>query len=170
MNNYFNNLLSLLNKEADLIEVSARVVDWRYKSNQRLILDTGKPFEKRVEPTPFKGEPKSCYQNCFQLLGKKNLYYCEGFATHNSYPLAFAHAWLVNDTGEVIDPTWWDVAKFANSVYLGVAFNEEFVREIATKTQKYGIIENDFMIDHKIKREGFPSHALSSKFHPAVLR
>ena len=105
MNDNIQHLLTLLNQEADLIEGSFPNCNWRYKSNQRLILKNGISFEKKVKPS-FKGEPKQCYQNCFKgLLRFPTLHYCEGFIAYKDLPMSFAHAWLINDKGQVIEPT-----------------------------------------------------------------
>ena len=118
-----------------------------------------------VKPAPFKGKLGSCFQNCYQALWKhRELSYCEGFAIDNKLPIAVSHAWLVNDNSEVIDPTWVG-KKFGGSTYFGVVFNKNFVREIAEKTKHYGVLDNDFMIDHQLLQEGFPNHALHPQFH-----
>lgn len=106
MSNNLERLVTLLKQQAELIDTINAGCPFRYKSIQRLILETGRPFLKRVEPTPFKGKPKSCFQNCFQASWMEpNLSYCEGFAIYNELPIAVSHAWLVNEALEVIDPT-----------------------------------------------------------------
>lgn len=157
-------LLSILKAEADIIESINEDAPFRYKSIQKLILENGKPFLTRVESSPFKGKPKSCFQNCFQALWNySNLSYCEGFAISNEVLLAIPHAWLVDDNCEVIDPTWDE--KYTGCTYFGVVFIEEFVRKTALKTKHYGILDNDFLNDYQLLREGFPKDALHSKFH-----
>ena len=84
---------------------------------------------------------------------------------HSDISLAFAHAWLVNDSGEVIDPTWSNIADSESSVYYGVVFNRNFVFNTAKETNFYGILENDYRNDNCLKIKGFPTDALCSKFH-----
>lgn len=165
MNDNLKHLLNLLNQEADLIDKNFPNSSFRYKSTQRLILENGIPFEKRIKPS-FKGEPKQCYQNCFKaLLRFPSLHYCEGFIGYRDLPMSFAHAWLVNDKGQIIEPTLLK-KEDANCAYFGVVFDTEFVMDMAEKLRVYGILENDFMNKHQLKKEGFPKHALSIQFHP----
>lgn len=165
MNNSLEHLIKLLNQEADLIDRNVTNDSFLYKSTQRLVLKNGISFESKIK-SPFKGEPKGCYQNCLKVLFKNpTLYYCEGFAAYNDISFAIAHAWLVNEKGQVIDPTWFKKTDLQNCAYFGVVFDEEFVMEMAAKLKVYGILENDFMNEHKFKREGFPTHALSKQFH-----
>ena len=159
MINNIERLLTILKEKADLIDKINQGSDFHYKSIQSLILAYGKPFEKMVK-SPFKGKPKSCFENCLKaLLRYPQLSYSEGFAIGDDIPIAVSHAWLVNDVGEVIDPTW--VGKqFKGNIYFGVAFNNDFVVEIAQKTRCYGILDNDYMNNYQLLREGFPPYAL----------
>lgn len=158
-------LLEKLQVEADLIDKIYQRPDFRYKSIQSLILIHGIPFLKKVK-SPLKGKPKSCFENCFTALWDyPNLSYCEGFAIDDDLNLAVSHAWLVNNKMEVIDPTWIG-NKFKGSTYFGVVFNREFVMEMAEITKSYGILDSDYMNEHKLKREGFPPSALHPILHP----
>ncbi|ODG97149.1 hypothetical protein A4S05_01835 [Nostoc sp. KVJ20] len=161
MNN-LDRLLAILKEQADLIDKLNTRSNYRYKSTQRLVLDYGKPFVTKVK-SPFKGEPKLCFKNCFQALWKyPKLSYCEGFGYDEDVDLVISHAWLANDSLEVIDPTWIG-ERFKDSTYLGIIFNREFVMEMAEKTRSYGILDSDYMNEHQLKREGFPPHALLHK-------
>lgn len=160
MSKNLDRLLTILRAEADLIDGINKGSNFRYKSIQRLILETGVPFLKTVKPTPFKGRPKQCFQNCFEALWNyPELSYCEGFAIDDDLPIAISHAWLVNDALEVIDPTLNDKTS-TGATYFGVIFSTEFVVEFATKTKHYGILDSDFLNNHQLLREGFPTHAL----------
>jgi hypothetical protein len=158
-------LLTILKAEAELIENMGGSVPFRYKSNQKLILDAGRPFLKVIKPSPFKGEPKQCFQNCYQALWERpELNYCEGFAIQDDIPIILSHAWLVNDNMEVIDPTWVEEMS-VEVAYFGVVFTKKFVMETAAKTKCYGILDTDYSNRHQLKREGFPQGALHPKFH-----
>jgi len=74
---------------------------------------------------------------------------------------------IVNNDGELIDPTWIG-NNFKGSAYFGVVFNNDFVVEVAQKIRRYGILDNDYMNEHKLGREGLPSHALHPIFHSSV--
>jgi hypothetical protein len=168
MNNNFERLLEIITEQADLIDKLSRTHNLLYKSTYRLVLDYGKPFNNRLIPSPFRGKIKQCYQNCFDpLWRRKDWYYCEGYAIDDDLNLAIAHAWLINDNGQVIDPTWKDNA--SGATYFGVVFQHEYVFEIAKITKCYGILENDYLNSHKLMIEGFPSYALHSKFHEIVV-
>lgn len=165
MSKNLDRLLTILKAEADVIENINKAAPFRYKSNQRLILENGKPFLTRVKPTPFKEEQGHCFQNCFEiLLNHPELSYCEGFATNDNILLALPHAWLINEDLQVIDPTWID-EESTSSVYFGVVFNKKFVTDIAKKTKHYGILDTDYLNNYQLLREGFQSGALHSKFH-----
>ncbi|MBV8885910.1 MAG: hypothetical protein JO235_18210 [Chroococcidiopsidaceae cyanobacterium CP_BM_RX_35] len=165
MSKNLEQLLTSLKQEADLIDKISQNLVFRYKSSQRLILETGIPFLTRVEPTPFQGEAKQCFQNCFTALEKyPKLHYCEGFAMNGMLPVAISHAWLVNAKLEVIDPTWYE-EKSLECTYFGAVFEREFVLDFFMKIKRYGILENDFLNSYCLKQEGFPKWALCAKFH-----
>ncbi|WP_026736149.1 hypothetical protein [Fischerella sp. PCC 9605] len=167
MSNNLDRLLEKIKEQADLIDKLNTRSDFHYKSTQALVLEYGQPFTIKIKP-PFKGEPKSCFENCYKALWDcPQLSYCEGFAIDDDLDLAVSHAWLVNDSEEVIDPTWFG-KKFKGSTYFGVVFDREFVMEMAEKTRSYGILDSDYMNEHKLKREGFPSSALHPIFHSST--
>ncbi len=91
-----------------------------------------------------------------------DLHYCEGYGFDQDLPISLYHAWLVNDKGEVIDPTW---LKKDKTIYLGVVFNKDFVLETLNEIRQYSIIENDYKIEYKLKKNGFTSEMLNKKFH-----
>ncbi len=166
MSKNLERLLAILKAEANVVESINKGMPFRYKSKQRLILDRGKPFLTKVEPHSLRGELKQCFQNCFEaLLIYPDLSYCEGFANDDNTLIAVSHAWLVNETGEVIDPTWKS-KRFINCTYFGVVFNTDFVMEMAEKTLHYGILDTDYLNGHQLLKKGFPRNALHAKFHP----
>ena len=159
MSKNLNRLLAILKEQADLIDKLNQSSNFRYKSIQSLVLASGQPFVKTVK-SPFKGKSKACFENCLQaLLGYPNFHYCEGFAIDDELPIAVSHAWLVNDAGEVVEPTWIG-KKHKGSTYFAVVLNREFVFEIAQKTKCYGILDSDYMNGHQLMRKGFPPNAL----------
>ena len=159
--------VSDLKQYADIFDRLYNREELKYCSTQRLILDTGIVFRHKIA-SPLSGNSGECYKNCFQILSRafnSNLYYCEGFATYEGIGLIVAHAWLVNDRGEVIDPTWRDPQSFINPIYFGVVFDWEFVMAVAAKTEVYGVLDNDRATEYEFKRLGLPSKALHPKFH-----
>ena len=164
MNNNLDRLLEILTRQADLIDRLNTRTDLYYKSAYRLVLDCGKPFTNRIVPSPFRGQPQVCYKNCFDVLWKQDYHYCEGYAIDDGLDLAIAHAWLVNNAGEVVDPTWTDDA--GGATYFGVVFDSEYVFEVGKITKNYGILEINYPNWRKLVFEGLPPHALDPKFHP----
>ena len=146
-------LLEYLRQRADLMSSMQTRFPGKYKSDEALLLDYGIVFEKLIKPSPIKGEPKLCYKNCVDaILSRSDLHYCEGYGIDKDLPIPLYHAWLVNDKGEVIDPTW---LKKRKTIYLGVVFNKEFVLKTLNEIQQYSIIENDYKIDYQLKKNGF---------------
>jgi hypothetical protein len=151
-------LFTNIQQRADGIDIINKHSDFLHKSIESLVLAYGQPFKSQIK-SPFKGEPKFCFKNCYQALYDfPKLSYCEGFAISN-LGIPIIHAWLVNDNLEVIDPTWID-NRFQNSSYFGIVFTEDFVLEIVNKTRCYGILDSDYMIE--LQRQGFPPHALKT--------
>ncbi len=72
-----------------------------------------------------RGPPKRCYANATgYAAANKNLFYVEGYAIDPEFPLPLEHAWLIDKTGAVLDPTWEDAA---DSVYFGIPFRTDFL-------------------------------------------
>lgn len=162
MSNTTEQLLEYLKQRADMAGSIYKGNPVKYKSDEALILDYGIVFDKQIE-SPIKGEPKSCYQNCVDaILSRSDLYYCEGYGVDKKLPIPLYHAWLVNDQSEVIDPTWLNKD---DVLYLGVVFNKDFVLKTLNETRQYSIIENDYKIDYKLKKNGFTDEMLNKKFH-----
>jgi hypothetical protein len=165
VNNNLDKLLAKIKHEADAMDrIYARRDDLRYRSIQALVLDYGKPFINRIIPSPFRAEVALCYQNCFErLLLHDDYHYCEGYAIDDDLNLVIAHAWLISDTGEVIDPTWTE--NITGETYFGVVFDGEYVLKMGEKNERYGILDNDYMNVRKLMMEGLPLNALHSKFY-----
>lgn len=72
-----------------------------------------------------RGLPKRCYANAIGYAAtNKSLFYVEGYAIDPGFPLPLQHAWLIDETGAVVDPTWEDAA---DHVYFGIAFRKDFL-------------------------------------------
>ena len=116
--------------------------NWPYVCVEDFVLQHGRAFI-RTRPLP-KGFPrggiKECYKNAF-LLMKDNpaLTYVEGYACfQKSLLLMHGHAWCVDETGEVIDPTWMNGLN-----YFGVPFARAFVLATYDAIGRAGVIENE---------------------------
>lgn len=99
-----------------------------------------KPMKKLPEGIE-KGEIKMCFSNAFNcIVSEPDLYYVEGYAVTKGlkdFPIAFEHAWLVDNQGNVIDPTWED-----GDAYFGVAFDTDFVVETITEKKYTGLLDD----------------------------
>lgn len=76
------------------------------------------PLPDRYQPRP----PKHCFQNASTLMRKTKLTYVEGFVIGSDLPIPIHHAWTINITGDVIDPTLREPERYA---YLGVKFTRD---------------------------------------------
>jgi hypothetical protein len=87
-----------------------------------------------------RGKLRKCYWNALNLVleNPSRHIYCEGVA--NS--AGVFHAWVLDaEAGyRVIDPTW---RKTAGSVYLGIPFSRQYIRQVAIKTDQSGVNLND---------------------------
>lgn len=75
MSSNLDRLLARLKEQADLIDELNTRSDFRHKSIQSLILANGKSFEKQVK-SPFRGQPKSCFENCLKALVQERSLHC----------------------------------------------------------------------------------------------
>jgi hypothetical protein len=97
-----------------------------------------KPLPKRYKARP----QKQCFKNAFDLAVKTRaaLMYVEGFAfcyipTH--------HAWVVDDQGNVIDPTWAEIAvPYAERSYFGIVVPKKTLQEKRSLSRSYGMFED----------------------------
>lgn len=93
------------------------------------------PLPADVEP----GTPKECYRNASMLvMSRSDLTYAEGFAeTHKLPGLAFLHAWAVDRSGNVVDPTWPEPAK---AKYFGVKYDRIKYLKALYKQKLFGVL------------------------------
>ena len=74
------------------------------------------------------GGMKQCFANAtVYALARDDVNYVEGFALDLDMPRPIQHAWIVDDRGQAIDPTWQENA---DQVYYGIPFNKSLVAEI----------------------------------------
>ncbi|MGM4913213.1 hypothetical protein [Rhizobium sp. 768_B6_N1_8] len=87
------------------------------------------------------GARGACFNNAtINAIQREDVFYAEGYAIDGNLPIPIHHAWLVNEAGEVIDPTWGDTI---DHVYFGIAFDRSFVLEtLAANNNEPGILVN----------------------------
>lgn len=102
------------------------------------IMKHGQPFVANEKTYAGKRGPmKMCYMNATQeVLNNPDRTYVEGYIT--VYGIPIAHAWTVDKTGQIYDPT---INPDVNiSGYFGVPFNTEYVLKAALKNKVYGLL------------------------------
>lgn len=75
--------------------------------------------------------------------------YCEGYAYHSKYKIAYQHGWLLTESGQVLETTWTDTAGIA---YLGVPFGLAELDELtqmAPGSLLFGDHKRDFVLNRR---------------------
>lgn len=106
------------------------------------ILKNGLPFvpNKKTYEGP-RGERKMCYMNATkQVLANPDRVYVEGYVTVHGVPIQ--HAWTMDKTGQIYDPTLTKNLAEGVSGYFGVPFTSDYVLKSTLKNKVYGIIGN----------------------------
>ena len=157
-----NGLKSFLDKQAQLIKKIHPHPEWVYNSYEELILSCGREMSFAPLPENIEfGLPKGCYYNCLQILNERpELIYCEGYALADGLVLPVPHAWLINDRGVVIDPTW-----DTDSAYIGVAFDTNWLKSLQdsrTREDCLSVFEGNYIEDFFLLKEGLPEEAIST--------
>jgi hypothetical protein len=110
--------------------------DLKYSCMEEFILKNGLLFAESVKVK--KGRMKECFRNAYLLADSNDkMIYVEGYAVSNACILPLYHAWCVDSTGKVYDPTWKDGLE-----YYGVPFDLNFVRRTILDRKYYGVIDN----------------------------
>ncbi|MBO6894285.1 MAG: hypothetical protein JJ866_20245 [Roseibium sp.] len=109
-----------------------------------------------------RGAAKSCYANATSYaLRHNNLFYSEGYALDPALPVPLQHAWLVDEVGEVIDPTWKDAEQH---VYFGITFKPDFLVELLNHTGgESGFLVNWHLLQKHLTTPTFLRAGLLSK-------
>ncbi|VVB53357.1 Uncharacterised protein [uncultured archaeon] len=125
-----------------LYKTKSKPTDFVYYGLEDFVLQNGKSFVPKERPFSVSRLPLGkCFQNAFKVFMKHPEWsYVEGFAisTDAMLPIPFQHAWLVDEQGNVIDPTWNPVG----TEYFGVAFDRQFVMKTAIDRKHFGIMED----------------------------
>lgn len=131
--------------------------EWAYPNYHDLVIDMAEP---RVAPIHSDGligvmEERQCYRNCFDVIQEHAGYtYVEGYA--QTQFMIVRHAWLENDEGVIIDPTWANLdhpAGFLAS-YIGVKFDDTFLIQHVVETGWHSVFESDFQSGHQVLKRG----------------
>lgn len=93
-------------------------------------------------------------QNCFNnslayAVVRSDVSYAEGYAIEPDLVIPVHHAWLVDSTGRVIDPTWSDTT---DHLYFGIAFKRDFVIETMKRNgNEAGILVNFHLLRRRYR-------------------
>ncbi len=79
------------------------------------------------------GKKKECFKNALLLAEARGWTYCEGFA-HAIIPTH--HAWVLDDKGNVVDPTWDEPEK---CFYAGILFDTDKAIDLCNESGLYGL-------------------------------
>lgn len=105
----------------------------------KILLEFGKDYAPKNHTILEPLKNQLCYMNAYDVMNC-DLAYCEGLAMTNiRFPLS--HAWLVDPSGQVTDPTWDH-----GEGYFGVVFESDFVYEMTDRTGYYSVFESLYML------------------------
>jgi hypothetical protein len=120
---------------------------------------------RRFEPAPLpaglsRGQPRQCYRNAGEeAVADRRWAYAEGYAAcRGVFPVH--HAWLVDEQGFVLDPTWEFSEK---NEYFGLVFSTEALLHHLETVQTWGILAE--MIPLQVVR-AHPSSYLHTRWRP----
>ncbi|MDJ0581681.1 hypothetical protein [Crocosphaera sp.] len=157
-------LKQFLQDNADLFKHSKKNSNYKYKSFYELVLKLGQEMKPAIRSEEFTGQPKNCYGNCQTLAFlEPELTYCEGFALSNGIDFPVSHAWLLDQSGTVIEVTWQE----PGSAYIGIAFSNTFIqsvlkeREERQRSNYLSLIESNYLENYSFLKEGIPESAYS---------
>lgn len=79
---------------------------------------------------------KYCFRNAANGAARNpDLHYVEGYAYAGEIPIPLHHAWLIDNDGDVIDPTWPN-----GHDYFGAIIPEATIRKVQLKTGVFGVL------------------------------
>lgn len=75
-----------------------------------------------------RGPKRHCFANSAKLASERDdVFYAEGYAFNGEIPIPMQHAWLVDENGCPIDPTW---EQSPDHIYFGIVFRTAFITEM----------------------------------------
>lgn len=136
-----------------------------YLCYEQLVLDRGRPFTRKpldqlnlddtvtlFDFSPYE-EQGNCFANAWMLhtdlreFGVETAY-VEGYAAGL---LPTNHAWVLDlSDGLIVDTTWEDDDE--HTAYFGIVFSDELALSQMVRTNHYGLLGNDWMLDCPLLR------------------
>lgn len=130
--------------------------DYKYPNYYALLLALGTPRKADLE-LPEWCEPMTvgeCYANAWELAtNNEGLTYVEGYALHLG--LLTQHAWVEDDEGRIIDPTWAEQGDPPFAYYIGIKFETEFLVRRALEIGWVSQFATDWERGNEVLRLGF---------------
>ncbi len=131
---------------------TAKIGNWY--STAAWLLDLGQEFTHAIPvdsyTDKYQDTLKQCYRNSMLLVAKHpELTYVEGYACSGNIPISVTHAWCIDASGMVIDPTWSTRnglhIDFSQASYYGVPMQMSFVESVISETGLYGVLDSLWM-------------------------
>lgn len=132
---------------------------WVTGSYDDFVLLYGHSFTLVVPDDLERGELGNCYENaaryCLDLNSQERFsgefHYC---AVSPNLPIPIPHAWVVDNYGHAIDPTW----NYPEVTYFGVPWLCDNAWARMVKVGRFGIIQNDWhpSVNNDLLRNGVP--------------
>lgn len=123
-----------------LNEIAGMYGEHRPETDYGFALQHGRAFDSPGVARPegwVQMERNQCFRNSFDVAQENDGYtYVEGFAFSRSLPIPFAHAWVLDREGRVIELTWDDPGR----EYFGIPFRTGFVTNIVWQSGYYGML------------------------------
>ncbi len=158
-------LKQLLRKCSEVMQNTGKNSKYKYRTFYELVLELGQEMKPAITSKELRGEPKNCYGNCQTLAFiEPELTYCEGFALSNSIDFPVSHAWLLDQSGKVVEVTWEEPGR----AYLGITFSTAFVKSILKKREEreksnyLSLMESNHLENYSFLKYGIPSEALAN--------
>ena len=98
----------------------------------RALIEFGSQFHPQADSSARlpRGRRNNCYVNASACaLTRDDLFYVEGYGIDPLFPIPFEHAWLVDASGTVWDPTWQEASRH---IYFGIPFKRDFLANMLT--------------------------------------
>lgn len=128
---------------------------WKHPSFERMVLDRGRGYARRATPEQMAeagveiGPQKMCFQNSAEAaMGNPDLTYVEGWALAI---IPIHHAWCVDSSGLVYDPTWPDGT---GSDYLGIPMQTQWLASHLARSRVYGVFDYTLPASQEILTSG----------------
>ncbi|ALG06309.1 hypothetical protein AOZ06_04660 [Kibdelosporangium phytohabitans] len=137
---------------------------WKYSSIEHLMLTCG--YWTLPTPLPMGrafGPERQCYANASAYSEIHDVAYTEGYALSTS-GVVYAHAWCVDQHGQVHDPTW----RHGGVAYLGLSFSKSYVHDCNQRSGAACLVHDPHLDDYRLLREGLPADAIVSIGEPVT--